>query len=163
MRNVQTRRLVSAAACVFIFAGGSGSRADTAEKAASLIIPHIEFKQIPPKEVFAVLRRRAKDLDPEGYGINFVFKFSASGAKAFQRRRITMTMDNIPVSELIEYICMGIGFKCSFEENAVLIFDPKAATGEMQTRIYHLEAGVMRPRRTRKKPKKIKWRNDDDD
>lgn len=133
------------------------------EKGERIIIPHVEYQNEPLNEVVSAIRRLSKDHDAEGYGINIVFKFTPAGARAFTSRRVTMNMDKISVGDLIEYVCMGTGFKCVFEEQAVVIFDRDMPGEAMQTRAYHMESGVLQQQRTRPKAEKLRLRDDDDD
>lgn len=137
-------------------AGGMEAKAET------IVIPHLEVDDVTVEDVFALLRSRSKDLDPDHRGVNFVFKFSAAGRKIFTERTLTLKLDRIPLSDVIRYTCMASGLRYLFEDNAVIIYDSTQAPTEMNTKAYDLAPGVLDSRRTRKRAKDIDDDDDDD-
>jgi hypothetical protein len=132
-------------------------------KAESIMIPHLEVDAVTIEDVFTLLRKRSKELDPDHRGINFVFKFSPAGRKAFTERTLTLNLDNIPLYDVIRYSCMASGLRYLFEDNAVIIYDSKQAPTEMNTKAYNMAPGVIDSKRTRKRAKDIDDDDDDDD
>ena len=67
------------------------------------------------------------------------------------RKEITITMDfdNIPLGEVIRYICQGANLKYKVETHAVIIASQSVAFDEMETRFYPIEAGFLVQRPTR--------------
>ena len=62
---------------------------------------------------------------------------------------ITMDFDNIPLGEVIRYICQGAGLKYKVETHAVIIASQNIPFDEMETRFYPIEAGFLMQRKTR--------------
>ncbi|OGV75413.1 MAG: hypothetical protein A3K19_12795 [Lentisphaerae bacterium RIFOXYB12_FULL_65_16] len=189
-------------------------------KLQNIIIPQIEFDDMPVTEVIQILKRRSMELDPDGEGVNIFLQLESPGGAAAEpapvpdeggfgggaegggfgapagggdagfgapagggdagggdagfgdfgggeepapeaagaggggganvgQRTITMNMDNIPLGEVIRYICMGAGLKFRVESNAVIIADKSIALDEMETRYYPVEAGVLDASKTR--------------
>jgi general secretion pathway protein D len=65
-------------------------------------------------------------------------------------RTITMSMNNIPLSEVIRYVCLGAGLKFRVETNAVVIADKSVALDDLETRFYSVEAGVLDTKKTKR-------------
>lgn len=62
---------------------------------------------------------------------------------------ITMDFDNIPLGEVIRYICQGASLKYKVETHAVIIASQGIAFDEMETRFYPVEAGFLMQTQTR--------------
>jgi len=90
---------------------------DIKKKLNNIVMDHVEFSDAQVETVIAFLRKRAKELDPDGKGINIV----VSIPKDTKLSTITMEMDDIPVGKLLEYICMSAGLSMTVEENVVII------------------------------------------
>jgi|GEM_PF-6228228 len=51
------------------------------QKLANIVIPHLDLRNVTVEQAFAILQQRAKALDPDGTGVNFVLKIpGADGA-----------------------------------------------------------------------------------
>ena len=86
------------------------------KKLKSIIIDKIEFEDASPLEVFKYLRVRAKALDPEGKGVNFVFK-------GLQKNKslITIKLTDIPLSDAVKYVCLTGKLAYKVDTFAVII------------------------------------------
>ncbi|MFA5204915.1 MAG: hypothetical protein WC708_10990 [Lentisphaeria bacterium] len=82
----------------------------------------------------------------------------AGGSPA--ERTVTMSMTNVPLGEVIRYICMGTGLKYVVDTNAVVIADKSVPLKDLETRFYSVEAGVLDSTKTRK-AKSIKGKEGD--
>lgn len=91
-------------------------------KLNSIKIKHIDFQDAEPETVFKLLRIRSKDLDPEGKGVNFVCK----GLKD-HKTMVTLKLDNLPLAEVIKYVCLSGNLDYKVDEYAVIIM-PKQKT-----------------------------------
>ena len=229
------------------FEGGAIRKTDQQSnirnKLNTIIIPSIEFEDVPITDVIKVLKRRSMEHDPDGEGVNIFLQLSAptpegpapggegapGGMQGFDefgggapggapggefgggefggdlsggdfgggavggdfgggmgmdfqdleapgvggapgagmaaaQRTITMNMDNIPLGEIIRYICLGANLKWRIEEHAVIIADKSVPLETMETRFYNVEAGVLDARRTRAaQPLSLSSGDDDDD
>lgn len=170
-------------------------------KLDNIRIPEIRFDDVPIPDVIEVLKRRSRELDPDGEGVNIFLRLAPPGAESaatastpaaapgfgepaaapggfgaepawggfgddaaggfgapaaapatgggVMQRTITMNMDNIPLGEVIRYICMGAGLKSRIESHAVIIADQSVPFETLETRFYPVEAGVLDAERTR--------------
>jgi len=64
---------------------------------------------------------------------------------------------NLPLGEVLRYICLGAGLNMRIEEEAVLILHPDVVVETMETRFYSVAAGVFDARRTRRRAESIDW------
>ncbi len=65
-------------------------------------------------------------------------------------RTVTLSMTNVPMGEVIRYLCMGTGLKYVVDTNAVVIADKSVPLKDLETRFYSVEAGVLDSAKTRK-------------
>ena len=65
-------------------------------------------------------------------------------------RTVTLSMTNVPMGEVIRYLCMGTGLKYVVDTNAVVIADKSVPLKDLETRFYSVEAGVIDSAKTRK-------------
>ena len=101
--------------------GGSvtkGGREKLETKLRTTIIPKAEFNGATLEEVIEYLRVTSRSNDPQGTGIGFVLNVEAE-TKA---RAITLTLKDVPLEEVLRYICEMSGTAYRVEENAVSIF-----------------------------------------
>ncbi len=68
-----------------------------------------------------------------------------SEAESAQKRvpRVTMNMRNVPLLEIIRYICQATHLKYAVDSHAVIIAGQNVPLERMQTRAYLLKAGVL--------------------
>lgn len=98
------------------------------EKLEQLILPEIEFEEATTTQVVAFLKRRSRELDPDKKGINILLlrapKAGTGASKSVADTRLmTMSMKDIPIGELIRYVCLEVGLKYRVEQHAVVILD----------------------------------------
>jgi len=74
---------------------------------------------------------------------------ATSFPNAAGERTVTMSMNNIPLGEVIRYVCMGAGLKYRVEPSAVIIADKSFPLDDLETRFYSVEAGVFETVRTK--------------
>ena len=86
------------------------------KKLNSIIIDKIEFEDEKPLAVFKYLRIRSKDCDPEGKGVNFVFKGLIK-----HKSLVTLKLQNIPLAEAIKYVCLTGDLMYKVDTYAVVI------------------------------------------
>jgi len=128
------------------------ARAATLEsRAAKIMVRAIDVEEVSPKEVFEFLREQSKAADPEGKGINMLFRFGPAGLKAFTEGTVTLKMNNVPLSELVRYVCIASGLLYNYDAYTLMVYDASTPQS-METKIYRLNAGVLEGKRTRDKP-----------
>ena len=118
----------------------------TARKLRTIIIDHLVAEDMNLEEFIALVRVRAKDLDPDKEGVNIVVhpsalktayisadkaydKTTTEGMEILQDKKITMLAEDIPLGDLIRSLCIASDVLYRVEEYAVVIF-PKEKTQE---------------------------------
>jgi len=86
-------------------------------KLNSIVIKHIDLDDVEPSAVFKLLRIESKKADPKGKGVNFML----TGGLDKSAKRVSIVMDDVPLSEIIRYVCMAAGLEYVAERYAVVI------------------------------------------
>ncbi len=115
------------------------TRSSLYEKMQKIIFDQVEFEDASINSVIAHLQSRSKELDPDGEGVNLILSLKSSDPE--QVPRITMTFDQMPMQEVIRYLCEGTNLKYRVEENAVLIGDKDIDV--MVTRFFKVRAALI--------------------
>ena len=92
-------------------------------KLNGIIFPKIDFRDTTVREAFEFLSAKAKALDPNGQGVNIVLRLGdehQAGAPSGSTR-ITLTLNNVPLIEVIKYITNLANLKYKIEPFAVNI------------------------------------------
>lgn len=90
-----------------------------AKKLNSIVIDHIEFKDVALPTVISYLNQKTKELDKEKKGVNIILKLDANDVK--NPPKITIRLEDIPLGDAIKYIAMAAGMKYQVEAEAVAI------------------------------------------
>ncbi|MDD3155541.1 MAG: hypothetical protein PHS41_11810, partial [Victivallaceae bacterium] len=101
-----------------------------------VVFPSVDFKDA---EVISVLRflNRNERYNPTGMRIAIV---PTNMTPAENARRVTMSFTNIPLNELLRYICQDLGFQYRIENNVVMI---GPGVSELQTRTFRVSMEVV--------------------
>ena len=84
------------------------------QKAHKIIFPRVEFQEASLSDAVAYLKAKSRELDPEKQGVDIILHPSAgNGAK------ITLSLKEIPLSEVLGYISDLAGVKLRYESYAV--------------------------------------------
>ncbi|MBN2449919.1 MAG: hypothetical protein JXR77_06000 [Lentisphaeria bacterium] len=132
------------------------------QRARAIVIPVIEMEDASPREILEYIRLQARERDPEGLGINMLFRFSPAGRRIYEESTFTLQLRNVPFSEVVHYLHLLTGLKYRYDPYALILFDTAGAGEKMDTRVYNINAGVLHTRRTRARPEKIDGLEDDD-
>lgn len=84
-------------------------------------IPQITLEEASPQSVFKLLRQLSKKNDPKGKGINFILK----GLKKHPYT-ISLELKDLPLGDVIRYICMTGNLSYKVEDFAVVIMPRKS-------------------------------------
>ena len=116
-------------------------------KLNGIIIPKINFRDITLRDAVEFLNKKSKDLDPQNIGVNIILNFKEPAEEANPQggipglavtpseppapyggpdTRLTLTLDNAPLIDVIRYITNLSGLKYNVEEFRVLIAPPRA-------------------------------------
>ena len=107
-----------------------------------LMIDHIEFNESDVSSAIALLRARSKDLDPQGEGFNII----VPQAEKYANKLVTLNLDQIPLYEVIRYICKitGLSFRID-ETDKILTIGSGSDVSEMDTRFIPIrQATILR-------------------
>jgi general secretion pathway protein D len=104
----------------------------------SIVIPEVEFEELPLREAMDFVRRRSKDLDPKRQGINILLQLDASRPT----RLVTMSLENVSLEDLIRYVCMATGVSYRIDPVAVVVMERGRVPDLVETRFYSLASGT---------------------
>ena len=128
-------------------------RADITRKLQSIVIDKVNFDKLDIATVIQFLTQKSKELDPEHVGINFVLRLTsdtptppagaaaptgagtadANAAPAKQiRREVSITLENVPLADILGYIVQQTNLQYSVEDYAVYL-RPSIDEGETLT------------------------------
>ena len=113
---------------------------DLYEKMQNIIFPKVEFEDVNINSVIRQLNRMSKRYDPDKQGISIVSQLTASVAN--MTPPITMSFDNMPMSEVIRYLCQGSGLKYRIQDNAVMI-GLSSAIDDMKVHLFKVRATMI--------------------
>ena len=74
----------------------------TTKRAETITYPRVEFRESKTSEVVAFLNKSAKDLDTEKIGVQL--ELTPAALAAAKDTRITISLKNIPLLELVKYV-----------------------------------------------------------
>ena len=107
-----------------------------------LMIDHIEFDGSDITSAISLLRARSKDLDPQGEGFNIIVPQS----EKYADKTVTLNLDQIPLYEVIRYICKitGLNFRID-ETDKIITIGSGSDVSDMVTRYIPIrQATVLR-------------------
>jgi len=146
MERLRTARTTAFAAIVLL--ASVAWAGDAREKASSIVAPGMEVENATVETVFEQLREDSVALDPDGEGVNFLFQADEENGTAYKQRTITLDFTNMPLGDVIRYVCMAAGLHYKVEERAIIIADKTLALDKMETRFYPVAPGVFKTRPT---------------
>ena len=133
-----------------------------------IVIPKVRFEDRDLDFVVDFIKRTTRDLDEEGEGLNVIVSVDSAAqaspvdvdddpladdfdgfdeplleeVAASGGKKINLDADDIPVGEVIKYICEQVGLKYKVEEYAVIIGD-NASFQTLETKFYSISAGLL--------------------
>jgi type II secretory pathway component GspD/PulD (secretin) len=110
----------------------------TYAKLERIIFPNIEFDDADIFSVIRFLNRLSKRCDPDKIGISVIAGFDKRTAD--ELLKVTMSFSNIPMSEVLRYLCQNVGLKYKIEEGAVIL---GTSVDEMQTEYFPVRADLI--------------------
>lgn len=105
------------------------------EKLQSIIIPEVDFGGVNISSIVRQLNRRSRECDPEGKGINLIYSPSDNDVQ-----EVTLNFTNMPIGEIIRYLCQYANLKYKVEDKAVRI--ASQGIDDMDTRYFKMRAAV---------------------
>ncbi|MBL9134195.1 MAG: hypothetical protein JNG86_23475, partial [Verrucomicrobiaceae bacterium] len=92
-------------------------RQEIVDKLRAYIMPKVDFAGATISEVVELLRIRSRDLDPTGKGVDFVVNVPEESAG----KAISLSMENVPMDEVLRYVTELAGVSYRVEDFAVQI------------------------------------------
>ena len=127
------------------------------KKLKTIIIPKIRFVDTSVRTVLEFLKKRSRELDTEGAGVNFMLilkpeKRSSTSLKSKKadlverviEPTVTMDMDNLPLEDVIRFICTQTGLVHVVESHAVVVMDKRVTRQKLELRIFHVDPRLFR-------------------
>ncbi len=115
------------------------SNTELYEKLNQLVVDHMDFDDAPISSVVNWLIIKSREIDPSKVGINIMLPIKPEIMNSIPK--ITMNFDNIPIGELIRYICLNCGLKYKVEQHAVIVSNE--ITNTMETRFFKARAKLI--------------------
>lgn len=106
-----------------LFSGGgevtvlTGGRQQIDRKLRQLVLPRVEFAGASLDEVLEYFRVSSRNVDPEGKGISFVVNVD----DATKNRTLVLSLQNLPMEELLRYVTQMTGTSYRVDDHAVII------------------------------------------
>lgn len=110
--------------CKQAIAQNLGGKRDLQSELAGVILPKVDFEEAPIGDVMAYLSKRAEELSGGKLVPNFIYRGSQEERNSTP---ITLSLRNVPLTEVIRYVGQFSRSKVSYEEYAVVI-DPHPET-----------------------------------
>ena len=105
------------------------------EKLQSIIIPEVDFGGVNISSIVRQLNKRSRECDPEGKGINLIYSPSDNDIQ-----EVTLNFTNMPIGEIIRYLCQYARLKYKVEDKAVRI--ASEGIDDMDTRYFKMRSAV---------------------
>lgn len=124
-------------------------KAQMYEKLQSIIIPEVDFGGVNISSIVRQLNKRSRECDPEGKGINLIYSPSDD-----DMQEVTLQFSNLPVGEIIRYLCQYAKLKYKVEDKAVTI--GSKGIDDMDTRFFKMRSALYNRLSRQNAPKKKK-------
>jgi beta-lactamase regulating signal transducer with metallopeptidase domain len=93
-----------------------------AERAAAIVLPTVEFRDVTVQEAVLSLMNQAREVDPEGRGVDIVLK-PVPNPKA----KLSVSFTRIPLSEALRYVASLGGLEVTAEPEKLVLGVPENA------------------------------------
>ena len=110
------------------------------EKLNNIIIDQISFEDTELERAIALLRDKARSLDPEGTGVNLIVKTTTQ-----QPSYVTLSVSNLPLSAVLDIIADQVGLVYRVEEFAVYIAASEENIEDIITREFRVPPDFFPP------------------
>jgi len=114
--------------------GNSGRREKLTQKLRSLRIAKIDFSGATLDEVVEYLRITSRDVDPEGKGVGFILNVGDET----KTRPINLTVNDVPLEEVVRYVTEMTGSSFKVEDHAVVITSLTEKATQLITKTYRV-------------------------
>jgi len=87
------------------------------KKARRIVVPHLRVEDVELRRLLRFLEVKSRELDPQGEGVNFFYKVPREKLTA----KVSLDVDDIPMSELLRYVAMTTAYEVVYEKHAIVI------------------------------------------
>ncbi len=130
------------------------------KKLEEIMIKEISFNEAPIEDVVTFLTVKSRESDPTGEGVNFVLKqggivaptlavagtkpaAAAAPAKPNKIPPVTITLSNLPLSEVLRFINTTTGLKTQIDDYAIVLLPQSDDATTLSTRTYSVPANFL--------------------
>ena len=110
----------------------TAARAKLQKKLRELKVPHVEFVNAGLDEVVGYLRIASRNVDPEGRGVDFIVNLEPEA----RNRQISLTLNQVPLEDLVRYVTEMAGITYRLEANAVVLGSLTERSTSLVTKTY---------------------------
>ena len=110
----------------------AGGRDQLIQKIRTLVVPKVQFTDASLDEVIDYLRVTARNIDPQGRGVDFIVNLEQDA----RNKKQSLDLANIPLEELIRYVTEKVGAVYKVEPNAVVIGSLTERSTTLTTKTY---------------------------
>ena len=137
--------LLFALGCSAALIGGNGAspREQLLQKMQAIIIPKIEFTEVPLPEALNFLSFEARKHDPQKMGVNIVLLTREKSPP-----KITLNVRNLSLGSSLGFVTEIAGYVYEIREGVIVVSKPipqkQVVNPRLQTEIYELSEGLRR-------------------
>ena len=101
-------------------------------KLKSIVLDKVNFQNDDVVKVLEVLTKKSSEIDPDKKGIGFVLADLSHLTPADQvHREVSVVLDNVPLDQVLGYICTQTNLKCSIQAGTVHLDPPARQTSHL--------------------------------
>jgi len=111
------------------------------EKLARLVVPTINFKDVDIQAAVKYLKQESKQLDTAANGVGVNIILSLEDADLASVPKVTLNLSNLPLGEVVRYLCQKCGLNYRVENQALVI--GTSAINPMDTRFFKVRGALI--------------------
>ncbi|MBX9742372.1 MAG: hypothetical protein K2W99_02375 [Chthoniobacterales bacterium] len=116
------------------------------EKLNKIIIPKIEFFDLPISEAINQIKKKAflldtSEIDPNKRGINIVLQFNS--LNSINEKRVTLSLADLPLKEVLNYIAKQADLVLRIESYAVVLIPQQSFQEQLITKKYKIPSDII--------------------
>ena len=104
--------------CELAIKQDTGPKADIEATLAKIILPSVEFEDVPLSDALTYIRQRAEELSGGKVTPNIIFSGSAEQRDA---SKVTMKLTRVPVTTLLKYVGDQTSCRIRYDEHAIMV------------------------------------------
>jgi len=96
----------------------TGPKADIEGTLAKIVLPSVDFQEVPLSDVITYIRQRAQELTGGKVTPNIIYGGSAEQRDA---SKVTMKLTQVPITTLLKYVGNQTSCRVRYDEHAIMI------------------------------------------